>query len=161
MTYASPGEEDDESDNDDSVDTNSSAAAAANTRRNTKKGNTAQLIESMANESSIKTYVALVRGEGILHGEDLKQRGWFEVNRKIKDENGNELKDATTLFNFVAGQAEEGLDRPRISLVLARPKQGRWHQIRVSRKLSLLFLVHLDDINFTHRFPYSCYNISY
>ena len=129
LTYASSGEEDDESDNDDSVDTNSSSAAAATSSSSTtKKGNTAQLIESMANEYSIKTYVALVRGEGILHGEDLKQRGWFEVNRKIKDEKGDELKDATTLFNFVAGQAEEGLDRPRISLVLARPKQGRWHQ---------------------------------
>ena len=27
----------------------------------------------------------------------------------------------------------------------------------VSRELSLLLLVHLDDMNFTHRFPYSLY----
>jgi len=29
------------------------------------------------------------------------------------------------------------------------------------RKLSLLLLVHLDDINFTHRFPYSFWNRAY
>lgn len=94
-----------------------------------KKGDTAQLIGAMQSPDSVKTYVALVRGEGMLHGEDLKKKGWFEVSRPIKDDSG-ELKDATTLFNFVAGQAETSFDRPRISLVLARPKQGRWHQIR-------------------------------
>ena len=31
----------------------------------------------------------------------------------------------------------------------------------VSRELSLLLLVHLDDINFTHRFPYSVENQHY
>ena len=30
-----------------------------------------------------------------------------------------------------------------------------WEDHTVSRELSLLLLVHLDDINFTHRFPYS------
>ena len=94
-----------------------------------KKGDTAQLIEAMASDDSIKTYIALVRGEGILHGEDFKEKGWFEVSRPIKDESG-ELKNATTLLNFVAGQPETSFDRPRISLVLARPKDGRWHQIR-------------------------------
>jgi Pseudouridylate synthases, 23S RNA-specific len=86
----------------------------------------------MASPEATKTYVALVRGEGILRGVDMKQKGWFEVSRPIKDEDGVE-KDATTLFNFVAGQPEtneNGIDRPRMSLVLARPKQGRWHQIR-------------------------------
>ena len=29
-----------------------------------------------------------------------------------------------------------------------------WTIFVVSRKLSLLLLVHLDDMNFTHRFPY-------
>ncbi len=90
---------------------------------------TAQLIKAMQSPNSIKTYVALVRGEGVLCGEDLTKKGWFEVNRPIKDHNG-ESKDASTYFYFVAGQAESGLDRPRICLVLARPKQGRWHQIR-------------------------------
>jgi hypothetical protein len=67
-----------------------------------------------------------------LHGVDFKQLGWFEVTRAIKDEKGDE-KNATTFFNFVSGQPEtfhNGIDRPRMSLVLARPLQGRWHQIR-------------------------------
>jgi 23S rRNA-/tRNA-specific pseudouridylate synthase len=78
-----------------------------------------------------KTYVALVRGEGILNGEDLRQKGWFPVTRPIKDERGV-LNNATTYFRFVAGQDNGGgtLDRPRASLVLARPLTGRWHQIR-------------------------------
>ncbi|KAL3786494.1 hypothetical protein HJC23_010660 [Cyclotella cryptica] len=101
-------------------------------QRETQKGCTATLIEAMASPDSIKTYVALVRGEGILRGVDLKELGWFEETRAIKDERGEE-KNATTWFNFVAGQPEtgdNGIDRPRMSLVLARPKQGRWHQIR-------------------------------
>ena len=95
----------------------------------TMMGDTAQLIDAMSSDESTKTYVALVRGEGTLRGEDLVERGWFEVSRPIKDDSG-ETKDATTLFNFVAGQAEAGPDRPRMSLVLARPKEGRFHQIR-------------------------------
>lgn len=101
-------------------------------QRENQKSSTATLIEAMASPESIKTYVALVRGEGILHGVDFKQLGWFEETRAIKDESGQE-KNATTWFNFVAGQPEasdDGIDRPRMSLVLARPKQGRWHQIR-------------------------------
>mmetsp|Transcript_13431 Transcript_13431/g.25220 ORF Transcript_13431/g.25220 Transcript_13431/m.25220 type:complete len:497 (+) Transcript_13431:48-1538(+) len=96
------------------------------------KGATSILIDAMTSPEATKTYVALVRGEGILKGEDMKQKGWFEVSRPIKDEDGVE-KDATTLFYFVAGQPEtneNGIDRPRMSIVLARPKQGRWHQIR-------------------------------
>lgn len=51
-----------------------------------------------------------------------------------KDESGVE-RDATTLFNFIAGQSESFddngvINRPRMSIVLARPMQGRWHQIR-------------------------------
>ena len=83
-----------------------------------KKGATACLSEAMASDDSTKTYVALVRGEGILRGEDFKEKGWFEVSRPIKDESGEE-KNATTLFNFVAGQPEtfeDGVERPRISL---------------------------------------------
>jgi len=96
------------------------------------KGSTALLSEAMASPESTKTYVALVRGEGILSGDDLIQKGWFEVSRPIKNENGVE-KNATTLFKFVAGQpeiCEDGVDQPRMSLVLARPKSGRWHQVR-------------------------------
>lgn len=95
-------------------------------------GSTAMLIDALASPESTKTYVALVRGEGILREEDFKTKGWFNVTRPIKDESGEE-KDATTWFNFVAGQpetVEDGIERPRMSLVLARPMQGRWHQIR-------------------------------
>lgn len=97
--------------------------------RRSARGDTAQLIEAMQSPDSVKTYVALVRGEGVLRGEDLTRRGWFEVSRPIKDDRG-EAKDASTLFNFVAGQPEASPDRPRVSLVLARPRDGRWHQIR-------------------------------
>lgn len=87
------------------------------------------LIEAMADAN--KTYVALVRGEGILHGQDLKTMGWFPITRPIKDERGV-LNNATTYFYFVAGQdnGRGTIDRPRASLVLARPLTGRWHQIR-------------------------------
>lgn len=88
---------------------------------------TAILSQAMA-ESATKTYVALVRGEGILCGEDLKQKGWFLVDRPIKSERGV-LHDARTWFRFVAGQPEAN-GQPRASLVLARPLTGRWHQIR-------------------------------
>eukprot|EP00980_Cylindrotheca_fusiformis_P028452 scaffold22599_cov139-Cylindrotheca_fusiformis.AAC.43 len=78
-----------------------------------------------------KTYIALVRGEGLVNGRDLKKEGWFEVNRPIKDESGN-MNNATTLFRFIAGQDNDSgrLDRPRASVVLCQPKTGRWHQIR-------------------------------
>jgi tRNA pseudouridine65 synthase len=90
---------------------------------------TATLQQAMT--TATKTYVALVRGEGILQGRDFKREGWFEVSRPIKDEKGR-TNDATTYFRFLAGQDNGNgtLDRPRASLVLARPKSGRWHQIR-------------------------------
>jgi tRNA pseudouridine65 synthase len=90
---------------------------------------TAVLSEAMTEAN--KTYVALVRGEGILHGEDLRTKGWFTVERPIKNANGN-FKNATTHFRFVAGQDDGSgeLDRARASLVLARPVTGRWHQVR-------------------------------
>jgi len=91
---------------------------------------TAIMSDALADESSIKTYVALVRGEGILHGRDFKKEGWFEVTRPIKNERGI-LHNATTFFRFLAGQDSlTQPDRPRASLVLARPQTGRWHQIR-------------------------------
>jgi len=137
LLFAFADEEDDSTDN--NIDTNKIEAAidqdetTSVKKRNKTKGATATLIEAMTSSSSIKTYVALVRGEGILKGEDLKAKGWFEVNRPIKDEAG-EVKDASTMFRFVSGQAEhelpDGTIMPRVSCVLARPKTGRWHQIR-------------------------------
>ena len=94
---------------------------------------TAVLQESMTLSSSThKTYLALVRGEGILKGRDFQKEGWFEISRPIKNEAGV-LKNATSYFRFIAGQDNgNGTrdDRPRASLVLARIKTGRWHQIR-------------------------------
>jgi len=94
---------------------------------------TATLQESMSLSSSThKTYIALVRGEGILKGRDFRREGWFEITRSIKNEAGN-IKNATSYFRFIAGQGNENGtrdDRPRASLVLARIKTGRWHQIR-------------------------------
>ena len=86
---------------------------------------------AMQAPTTVKTYVALVRGEGILHGRDFRQEGWFTVDRPITNERGN-MANATTLFRFVAGQDNGGgtIDRPRASLVLCRPATGRWHQIR-------------------------------
>lgn len=95
---------------------------------------TAIMQECMTNDSSStsdthKTYIAIVRGEGLLKGRDFRQEGWFEVDRPIKDESGN-LKNATSYFRFIAGQDDGNGTRPRASLVLARIKTGRWHQIR-------------------------------
>jgi tRNA pseudouridine65 synthase len=94
---------------------------------------TTMLIDAMADKTTCtKTYIALVRGEGILHGKDLKEEGWFLVDRPIKNEKGVE-KNATTRFRFIAGQdngAGTNPDKARASLVLARPETGRWHQIR-------------------------------
>jgi len=95
-----------------------------------KRSSTAILQEAMASPNATKTYLALVRGEGILRGEDLIAKGWFLVDREIKDEKGR-LNNATTWVRFVAGQAyDEENDLPRASLVLARPVTGRWHQVR-------------------------------
>lgn len=63
-----------------------------------------------------KTYVALVRGQ--------VRESEFQVDRPLKDERGR-MKDALTDFSVLACSAE-----PRCSLVEARPKTGRTHQIR-------------------------------
>lgn len=98
---------------------------------NNKMSATATLQQAMAGTSSQKTYIALVRGEGILKETDFRKQGWFTVDRPIKDESGK-LNNATTHFRFLAGQdnGSGAIDRPRASLVLARPDTGRWHQIR-------------------------------
>lgn len=99
------------------------------TNDNEMEDATKVLIDAMSNAN--KTYIALVRGEGILHGEELKTKGWFPITRPIKDERGA-LNNATTFFRFVAGQdnGQGTINRARASLVLARPQTGRWHQIR-------------------------------
>ena len=116
------------------------------------------LHQALTSPLARKTYVAIVRGEGVLRGEDLRRKGWFTVDRPIKDERGR-LNNASTDFLFVAGQTTpsarplpsssssssassvapendgegEGGDPPfdsRCCVVLARPHTGRWHQIR-------------------------------
>ena len=105
-------------------------AFANNDESSTSSQVTAQLSQAMAARESKKTYIALVRGEGILHGRDFRTEGWFRVDRPIHDERGR-LNNATTWFRFVAGQDnQQQPDKARASLVLCRPETGRWHQIR-------------------------------
>ena len=96
----------------------------------TDDGNSTTVLSEAMSRAN-KTYVALVRGEGILYGEDLRTKGWFAVDRPIKNAKG-QIKNATTYFRFVAGQGNDSgnTDRARASLVLARPVTGRWHQVR-------------------------------
>ena len=122
------GSNDGEDDDKENVDNN--LAEPTNPTKSNKRSSTAILQEAMASPDATKTYLALVRGEGILRGEDLKSKGWFLVDREIKDEKGKP-NNATTWFRFVAGQSyDEEQDLPRASLVLARPETGRWHQVR-------------------------------
>ena len=101
-----------------------------------KTGNnptTRLLVDSLQRPDSQKTYIALVRGEGILRGRHFQQEGWFAVDTPLKDlKDGTKMRTAKTWFRFLAGQDNQNgtLDRPRASLVLARPETGRWHQIR-------------------------------
>jgi tRNA pseudouridine65 synthase len=92
---------------------------------------TSSLVESLSDSKAQKTYLALVRGEGILHGQHFCDQGWFKVDRPIKNERGT-VHPAVTWFKFVAGQHNDSgrLNRPRASLVLCRPETGRWHQLR-------------------------------
>lgn len=74
-----------------------------------------------------KTYVCVTRGLGQLKGENFVEKNdWFRVDREIKDERGR-VKEAQTDFRWITAA---GADDARVSLVLARPKTGRWHQIR-------------------------------
>ena len=96
------------------------------TYRDNKSDSTAAMCHAMSQAN--KTYVALVRGEGILRGVDLKTKGWFQIDRPIKNERGH-FHNATTFFRFLAGQGSN-LGEARAALVLARPVTGRWHQVR-------------------------------
>lgn len=87
---------------------------------------TARLAAALADERAVKTYVALVRGGTVLRGEELRDRGWFTIDRPLKNQEGEE-RDADTHMKFVAG-TDDGA--ARASIVLCRPRTGRWHQIR-------------------------------
>lgn len=103
-----------------------------NVNTDNKEGNATRILNgAMGAPSTTKTYLALVRGEGISHGRDFRKEGWFTIDRPITNERGN-LANATTRFRFIAGQdnGQGTIDRPRASIVLCRPTTGRWHQIR-------------------------------
>lgn len=126
MTYA----KNDNGDNDSNSNSNGDSEEGGGSRSSSTSV-TRLLAEAMASPSARKTYLAVVRGEGIYRGRDFKKEGWFRVDRPIKDERGI-TNEAATWFRFVAGQDNGGgtLDRPRASIVLARPETGRWHQVR-------------------------------
>ena len=100
---------------------------------------TSELISKM--KLGQKTYVAWCRGDGeyvrkLTDGEveeyrgvdgtvrdvSRNEKGWFLVDRAIRNENGNE-KEARTWFKYLCGGSES-------CLILCRPQTGRWHQIR-------------------------------
>ena len=102
---------------------------------NDSSGATTALIKAMQSPEATKTYLALVNGDGFRDGEDLTQRGWFDVDEPIKDENGKLIDNSITKLRFVA--SVNLTDKPAqdpagkwACLVLARPKSGRWHQVR-------------------------------
>ena len=66
-----------------------------------------------------KTYVAVVRGAGVIGDERLVERGWFTVDRPIKDRSKNE-HSATTHFRWIGTRSAD----PRASIVLCRPETG-------------------------------------
>eukprot|EP00752_Nemacystus_decipiens_P004799 g4367.t1 len=80
------------------------------------------LHRALANPTSTKTYAAIVRGSG----EGYVGKGWFTVDRAIKDDK-KVLREASTRFLFVRGG---NAPDPRCCLVLAQPSTGRFHQIR-------------------------------
>lgn len=100
-----------------------------------------------------KTYVALVRGEGINKGENYLEKGWFDISREIK-QNGISY-DTTTSIKFIASTSDDSDEEreetteeilsketstspPRLSLVLVKTRgEERLHQIRrVLRQIS-------------------------
>ena len=102
---------------------------------NDSTGATTALMEAMQSAEATKTYVALVNGDGFRGGEDLTLKGWFDVDEPVKDENGKLIDDSITELRFVA--SVQLTDKPAqdpagksACLVLARPKSGRWHQVR-------------------------------
>ena len=124
-------EENEEDDSSTSCIHSSSSSNNNNNSINNPQHITRALSDALQRPQSHKTYIALVRGEGILRGRRFQDEGWFAVDRPITDLRGK-LRSARTWFRFIAGQDNQNgtLDRPRASLVLARPETGRWHQIR-------------------------------
>ena len=102
---------------------------------NDSTGATTRLMEAMQSPEATKTYIALVNGDGTRDGKDLAQKGWFSVIDPVKDENGKLIEGSQTELRFVASfnltdKAAQDPAGKSVSVVLARPKSGRWHQVR-------------------------------
>lgn len=77
----------------------------------------AALHDSLRDDSAVKTYLALVRGY-------WKWDDPFDIDAPMKDDEGVR-REAVTRAQ-VLGRSMD----PRVSLVLARPRTGRFHQVR-------------------------------
>jgi len=102
-------------------------------------------MESMQRPEVVKTYVALCDGPGYWNGVNHLERGWFTFVNPVKDEWGKTIDGAETEFRFVASSIlpsppdangvttpadDDSMEGRTVSIVLARPRSGRWHQIR-------------------------------
>ena len=94
------------------------------------------LIDSLQSEDATKTYLALCDGDGTWNGINYMEKGWFTMNKSVKDEWDKPI-EAETDICFIAGMTlpssegdEDVREGRKVSLVLARPKTGKFHQIR-------------------------------
>lgn len=49
---------------------------------------TRSLIDAMQSSSSTKTYLALCDGDGTCNSVDYRDKGWFTIDKPVKDEYG-------------------------------------------------------------------------
>lgn len=91
------------------------------------------MIESLQSEYATKSYIAICDGDGTWNGQDFLEKGWFKINQPVKDENGKSI-EAETDIRFIAGitfpSDDDQSEGRKASIVLARPKTGKYHQIR-------------------------------
>jgi len=101
---------------------------------------TKTIIASMQHRDATKTYIALCDGDGTWNGKNYLTKGWFALEIPVKDEWGKEIKDARTNIKFISstilppvdGSDSDGdnMEGRKVSIVLAQPHTGKWHQIR-------------------------------
>ncbi len=116
---------------------------------------TSTLISSMQSSQATKTYVAFCDGDGKWNGQDFLDKGWFTIDIPVKDEWGKRMNDVQTDVKFIARTIlppiaetstcsnsnscdQDGdndtmknyMEGRKVSIVLARPHTGKWHQIR-------------------------------
>ena len=44
---------------------------------------TRDLSEALSSEETVKTYLCVTRGEGMLRGEDMRKKDWFTIEREV------------------------------------------------------------------------------